>query len=132
MLIDKVKQIIDSQNTKRIDFIFHSYFNLSQKSSEHIRCKVESIVYNEITSNTVLPKQEDTFWSFTTNKILLQTFLCNCIEENKQRFPNTSLIFSTINDHPCKSINFRLSNISLLSLQRHDIEEADIKLNGAH
>ena len=131
--INKVKQRSDSQNTTRIDFIFDSYFNLLPKSSEHIRrCKAESIVYNEITSNTVLPKQEDTFWSSTTNKILLQTFLCSCIEKNKQRFPNTTLIFSTINDHPCKSINFRLSDISLLSLQRHDIEEADIKLNGAH
>ncbi|KAJ8677212.1 hypothetical protein QAD02_012999 [Eretmocerus hayati] len=64
------------QNTKIIDFVFDSYFEDSPKHSERFRRKKsDSINYHKIEEEIILPKQEDTFWGSSHDKILLQKFL---------------------------------------------------------
>lgn len=113
-------------NTKRIDFVFDSYFRNSIKSSEHVRRKSSEslILYHDLSGETPLPKQIDKFWSSSENKILVQKFLRNFILNSSEIFNNRQLILSNINDTPCAS-NW---DIDIDLLQRPDIEEADIKL----
>lgn len=124
-----VKNKATSQNTTRLDFIFDSYFEKSIKSSERLRRrKSECIIYNNITVTSPLPKQTDTFWGSSDNKILLQTFLRRYIENNNRIFSGLEFVFSTINEIPCASCNLQESQLCLQNLQRNDIEEADIKI----
>lgn len=112
------------QQTKRIDFVFDSYEEKSLKSSEHIRrCKSDVIVYNNITHNTPLPKQEQKFWGSSQNKILLQKYLRDFIRYDTTFFCGLELVFSTINESPSMSINVDLQN-----LKYDNIEEADVKI----
>ena len=60
-----VKNKATSQNTTKLDFIFDSYFEKSIKSLESLRRrKSESIIYNNITESSPLPKQADPFWGY--------------------------------------------------------------------
>lgn len=114
------------QNTKRIDFVFDSYFDTSIKSFEYLRRENSSSLnlYSAITGETLLPKQADKFWNSSKNKIILQIFLRNIILSNPEKFFNRFLVCSTINDMPCSSN----TQTDLRSLQRPDLEEADLKL----
>lgn len=113
-------------NTKRIDFIFDSYFSYSIKSSEHLRrTKSESINYCTISEETFVPKQEEKFWSSSHNKILLQKFIRSFINQT-DAFARIEIICSTINDLQC--ISNSSSTESLEILQRTDVEEADHKI----
>lgn len=124
-----VQNKIDVQATKRIDFIFDSYFENSPKSSERLRrCQSSCIIFNDINEATALPKEEDKFWGASENKILLQTFLCRYIEKHQDRFSNIQIVFSTTNTEPCKVINYDNSEVYLQVHQRNDIEESDIKI----
>lgn len=123
--VDSVLQKANVQQTKRIDFIFDSYFNYSLKSTEHERRRThESIELHTIDNSTKLLKQEDKFWGSSANKILLQQFLREEIFK-KSIFEKYSIVFSTLNNDPSTS-----NDLNLISpqLQREDIEEADIKI----
>lgn len=113
------------QNTKRIDMVFDSYFEKSLKSTEHQRrCTSDSIPFHVINDKIKFPKQADTFWGLSKNKILLQHFLRDYIMENSI-FYEFELIFSTINE------SFSVSNdpdFNEPELQRTEIEEADVKI----
>ena len=116
-----------SMNVKRIDLVFDSYFQNSIKSSEHQRrSKTSSIEYNSINETIILPKQEDTFWGSSQNKILLQKFLQHCVRNNIA-FSNYDVIFSTMNDMPASSNKSNLDD-SYLNVQCLNIEEADVKI----
>lgn len=111
--------------TKRIDFVFDSYFKKSIKSWEHARrTKTEVIYYQNLSADRVLPAQEDKFWASSKNKVLLQTFLKDFILNDREKFANFDLIFSTIDE----SLSTCNVNCDLGMLQRMDIEEADLKL----
>ena len=115
-----------AQNTKRIDFIYDSYFEASIKSSERMRRrKSDCIVYNNIAENVSLPKQEETFWASSENKILLQQFLRTYVQE-KKLFSGFELVFSTINSDYCTSTSNDSDFLDML--QRNDLEEADLKI----
>lgn len=117
-----------SQNTKRIDFIFYSYLEGSLKAVERSRrYKPNSIIYHNITGNTTLPKQEGKFWGACQNKILLQIFLRDYIQIDIN-FCGFDLVFSTINVEPCTAVYSNQTEFSLDILQRHDVEEADVKI----
>ena len=63
------------------------------------------------------------------NKILLQNYLQDFIRQEKKLFSNYKIIFSTSNDRSCTmSSNQNESDAYLEILQRHDIEEADLKI----
>ena len=116
------------QKTKRIDFIFDSYFPNSPKSSEHFRrCKTQSIIFPKISDHTKLPKNndKDDFWGSSSNKILLQHFLKNYVTLNAD-FDEFDIVFSTIDDFPCTALKRSVDSIKYL--QRFDIEEADVKI----
>lgn len=74
-----------------------------------------------------MPKQEDTFWGSSENKILLQKFLRNFIASENNVFLRYQLVFSTMNDLSCGSCNRNIIE-SLEMLQQEDIEEADVKI----
>lgn len=103
--------------TKRIDFVFDSYFQQSLKSTEHQRrSKKESIDYHSIDYTTKLPKQAEKFWGSSINKIKLQKFLREYILDQRL-FDGYDIVFSTINDD-CNTSN-RLDLIEP-ELQRYD------------
>lgn len=120
-------QKASSMNTKRIDLVFDSYFQNSIKSSEHQRrLKASSIEYNDINERIMLPKQEDTFWGSSQNKMLLQKFLKQCVQ-NDIAFSGYDVIFSSMNDIPVSSNKPNLDD-SYLNVQCSNIEEADVKI----
>lgn len=97
------------QNITRIDFIFDSYFEQSIKSSERQRRrKSECIIFNTISELVPLPKQADKFWGASENKILLQKILRSYITKNPEVFSGQEIIFSTINEDLCMSLNSEL------------------------
>ena len=123
-----VKNKAMTYKSSRIDLVFDSYFEKLIKSSEHLRRrKLESIQYNSIAEDTRLPKQEDKFWGSSENKIMLEMFLKNFLLKDKTLL-NYKLICSTINNDPCTSNNEDIDQSFLQTLQRFDIEEADVKI----
>ena len=126
--IQFLKNQANLMKISRIDLIFDSYFERSIKSSEHERRrKSDSIKYNAITENTILPKQEDKFWGCSQNKILLQNFLKKSLL-SEDSFSEYKLVNSTINDDSCISNDLSTDQSVLQSLQRFDVEEADLKI----
>ena len=53
------------------------------------------------TEDKPLPKQFETIWDSSENKVLLQTFLRNFVMSNQDIFVQTKIILSTINSFPC-------------------------------
>ncbi|KAJ8672698.1 hypothetical protein QAD02_003958 [Eretmocerus hayati] len=115
----------------RIDFVCDDYFEKSLKSSERVRrSNTESIELFEIKDNTPLPAQESKFHSSTRNKIKLQQFLRHHVRIHGPRiWPGTELIFSTLaGEDSMTSMPSLRDNSSLVSLNDHDVEEADVKM----
>ena len=128
-LCQYVKNKLDVNITKRIDFVFDSYFENSIKSSERLRrCHSHCITYNNINDNTALPKEEKKFWGASENKILLQSFLRHYIEKHNDFFLGIEIIFSTTNTETCSKINSDEDDLFLQLIQRNDVEEADEKI----
>lgn len=74
-----------------------------------------------------MPSQDTTFWGLSENKILLQKFLQEFIENEGNILYGYHLLFSTINDYLCKSCGG--NNVEELGmLQRSDIEEAYVRM----
>ena len=58
---------------------------------------------------------------------MLQKCLPSYVKSNKANFfPDIELVFSTLNETPCSSTNINV--LSLCTLLRDDIEEADVKI----
>ncbi|OXU22397.1 hypothetical protein TSAR_010977, partial [Trichomalopsis sarcophagae] len=124
-----VKSKVDVNSTTRIDFIFDSYFPNSLKSSERLRRRQPNcITYSDINEKTALPKEESKFWGSSENKMLLQSFLRQYVENYNYIFEGIEIIFSTTNTEPSSCINSDKDDSFWQSLQRNDVEEADEKI----
>ena len=68
------------KNAQHIDFVFDSYIEGSVKDNERQRCTLKSqIQVSDISRDTKLPKDMDTFWPSSNNKMKLENFLRSCI-----------------------------------------------------
>lgn len=114
----------------RIDFIFDSYLEMSPKPGERLRrYGKEYITIHSITDDVPLTVQSQKFWGSVENKIKLQTYIRKYLLQHANYFwEGVEIICSATNIEPCQSCASARISSSLDTLQRSDIEEADMRI----
>ena len=121
------------KNAERIDFVFDCYVEGSVKDNERQRRMSKTpIVLSDITNDTRLPKDMDSFWPSADNKVKLEVLLRNWLKEHytHQNDQGLKVFFSQI-----VGVNVSVTTeiISDGALSVHpsldsNLEEADIRI----
>ena len=121
------------RNAQRIDFVFDSYVEGSVKDNERQRRKSKTpIVLSDITNDTRLPKDMDSFWPSADNKVKLEVLLRNWLKDyyTHQKVHGLKVVFSQIVGAnvsvSCEFISD--GEVCELSCLDSSLEEADIRI----
>ena len=117
---------------KRIDIIFDSYVGLSVKEGERQRrVSKPPILVSDITNDTKLPKDMDSFWSSPSNKLKLQMFLRSQLVDHVTTEPTNVHIF--LSKFTGDNVSVNTQSVKEGHLREHPeldscLEEADVRI----
>jgi hypothetical protein len=119
---------------KRIDFVFDAYIQGSVKDSERQRRAVKTpILVSDIFEETKLPRDMDTFWPSSENKLELEELLKRClIKHFSQSSLDIHIVLSGMAQSG-ESASLQAQSIKTGSIDSHpeldsDLEEADVRI----
>ena len=113
-----------------IYYIYDKYDDPSVKDTERLtRSRTDAVEYNSISLSTELPKNVDTFWSSSNNKILLQDLSYDyAITKAKeiQTAQSNCIILDETKTRPTVLVENR--SVRLLDWKKSPFEEADLRI----